>query len=349
MKRTEPLMEEVFQSLQKRFGDSSLVESNEEAFQQLYNRRKHVNAQSVDSYCADCIALVKALLDRNEADKVCWLLDLVLILSGPNDDIQKLIQLYCKRDADEFSEYPEEFYKKRDFPSTDALPRFSDPTVKEFKESRLRPFVATEISASWPALKKWCNPRFWLKLAGNRFFPVEKGSSYLDDEWSQDFMQLRSYLDCCVFCDLPPNDIVYIAQHNWLHQLPELENDFEVPELCDLFLYEALSCALIHFWFGMAGTLTPLHFDKHDNFFCQIVGVKKVILVSPEYNNRLSGGSSSSSNNTCSLKTDELKTLLQSIPHETVLVSAGQTLFIPKGWWHQVEAVTFSISISFWF
>lgn len=346
----------MFQALEQRFGSSQLDFSGdlETLFQLLLERRAQVNASTVDSYCADCIGLFKRLapIDTNKA---CLLLDTVLILSGPNDEVQHLLDIYCKNPfkdhssaIDDWPKYPEEFECRTVVPSlpqsASALPTVTDPSVKEFLQLRRGPFIATDVSSSWPALKKWKSPKFWITLVGHRYFPVEVGSSYLDPDWTQDFIQLKAYLDKFIFSPAPVKETAYIAQHNWIHQVPELLTDFDTPELCDLFLGEALSMPIVHFWFGMAGTLSPLHFDKYDNFFCQIVGAKRVILVSPDFSHHLSVGS-----NTCPLVGEQLTLLLASIAHQVVIVQPGQTLFIPKGWWHQVESLAFSISLSFWF
>ncbi len=335
-------MDEIFQSLQEHFGRPE----NNFSFEELIGKLSAVNAESVKAYCAGCIAMVQSM-DLTDFEKAIMLLDSVLILSGPNDDIQKLLKLYCSNTIMDLMQYPTDFLNTPRPIPVSTLPAIADPSIKEFIDSRLRPFVSTEIMSSWAALDKWKNPRYWLQVAGERYFPMEIGETYLEADWHQEFIQLKAYLDSFVFClhEKSLSKIAYIAQHNWLYQLPELQNDFEVPELCDLFLDEALPEVMIHFWFGMAGTVTPLHFDKYDNFFCQVVGEKKVILVNPEYSNLLSDGS----DNTCPLTGTTLEALLQTIPHEIVTVVAGQMLFIPKGWWHKVRSLTFSISLSFWF
>lgn len=340
------MKEDLFLVLYNHFGSPKLkaYEDIDISFNDLIRRRSKINSDTVEEYCADCIALLERLTEA-DCEKACQLLDTVLILSGPNEDIQKLLYFYYKElESNEIARYPLEFdpcaIKGK---VSSQIPVIGDPTIKEFNELQNYPFVSSAISSSWNASHKWKNPQFWLKLAAYRYFPVEIGSSYLEADWSQDFIQLKAYLDDYVFSSTP-SKIAYIAQHNWVHQLPVLKEDFEIPELCDFFLADSLTDAMVHFWFGMAGTQTPLHYDKYNNFFCQVVGTKKVILVNPSHRHLFSDGS-----NTCPVHGDQLDTLLTTVPHHTVIVDAGQTLFIPKGWWHQVESLSFSISLSFWF
>lgn len=150
---------------------------------------------------------------------------------------------------------------------------------------------------------------------------------------------LKDYMDRYVFSE--SKEIAYIAQHNWIHQLHILLEDvclehFPVPA----------SQLMLHFWFGMSGTLTPLHFDKYNNFFTQIVGYKRITLVDPAYSAKLP---TNESGNTCTLTEDQLNAVLSTIPHETIIIKPGEILFIRKNWWHRVESLSFSISLSFWF
>lgn len=40
---------------------------------------------------------------------------------------------------------------------------------------------------------------------------------------------------------------------------------------------------------------------------------------------------------------------LMEVEGQEVLLAPGDTLFIPKGWWHYVRSLTTSVSVNFWF
>lgn len=61
-------------------------------------------------------------------------------------------------------------------------------------------------------------------------------------------------------------EVAYLAQHRLLEQLPELAADVEEPALWPE------PCEVRNVWLGTRGTVTPLHFDSLDNFFCQVAG-----------------------------------------------------------------------------
>ncbi|SDF95621.1 MULTISPECIES: cupin-like domain-containing protein [unclassified Duganella] len=111
-------------------------------------------------------------------------------------------------------------------------------------------------------------------------------------------------------------------------------------------LSEYLSEAGGFFWFGPAGTITPFHHDLTNNFMIQVAGRKRVRLIAPcdtpnIYNQRH-----------CFSQVDGRAIDLQRFPlmaNVTVIdcvLAPGEILFLPVGWWHFVEALDVSITVS---
>jgi|HubBroStandDraft_6_1064221.scaffolds.fasta_scaffold374166_1 hypothetical protein len=100
-------------------------------------------------------------------------------------------------------------------------------------------------------------------------------------------------------------------------------------------------------WLGPAGTVTPLHHDSVNVLFNQVDGWKHVILIPSLEIHRVYNNLAVYS------QVDPLKPDLGQYPlfadaqQLHLDVGPGQTLFIPAGWWHHVEATEASISISF--
>lgn len=69
----------------------------------------------------------------------------------------------------------------------------------------------------WPATKKWSDINYLLKVAGERTVPVEIGSHYADNNWSQKLMPLRNFIENYFLKD--SENIGYLAQHNLFDQV----------------------------------------------------------------------------------------------------------------------------------
>lgn len=194
------------------------------------------------------------------------------------------------------------------------------PVVDQFISGAPPCLVIDDGVSGWPALRKWVDVSYLLGVAGHRQVPVEIGSSYADDpDWNQEIMSLGSYFERFVTDD--SDRIGYVAQFDLLAHVKRLGEDVGIPaSLTGCRFYR--NC-----WLGPAGTFTPLHRDPQDNLFCQVVGYKEIILVAPE-----------EGSDGMALPEDACRLVL----------GPGDSLFVPRGWWHQVRSLSFSISISHW-
>ncbi len=106
------------------------------------------------------------------------------------------------------------------------------------------------------------------------------------------------------------------------------------------------------FWVGPAGTVTPLHCDYDDNIFAQVWGRKRIFLSPPHHD--------------VFLYPSEANAILFGSPFDPeapdferfpltrqatmieCIVEPGDMLYVPAGWYHQVRALTFSLSSNRW-
>lgn len=281
------------------------------------------------------------------------LLDTVLIICGPDSKVVEvinesriLLQRSSMADFTIYNTFDELPYSSELPLLTNELETINDPSVRIFQNCMKSPIVIKGLASNWPALEKWNRPSFWIETAGHRFFPVEIGRHYLDDSWTQDIIQLNVFFDRYLF-NADNEEIAYIAQHNWTHQIPLLAYDFQIPDLCEIFINTAMNSVITHMWFGDMGTFTPLHYDKYNNILTQIVGRKYILLVDPKFSDFFSSDNDNTSKIVDENISDQLKK--HNIPFKEVILHAGESLLIPSKWWHQVKSLSFSISISFWF
>ncbi|MBB3223995.1 cupin-like domain-containing protein [Pseudoduganella umbonata] len=106
------------------------------------------------------------------------------------------------------------------------------------------------------------------------------------------------------------------------------------------------------FWLGPAGTVTPLHCDYDDNLFAQVWGSKRIMLAPPHhdeflYPNEANAILFGSPFDPEAPDFDRFPLARQAATIEC-LVGPGDMLYVPAGWFHQVRALTFSLSSNRW-
>lgn len=99
------------------------------------------------------------------------------------------------------------------------------------------------------------------------------------------------------------------------------------------------------FWLGPQGTVTPFHHDLTNNLLVQVMGRKRVHLISPWEAPRMR-------NHVHCYSTWTPESLAAAPEAErpvmsTLVLEPGDALFIPVGWWHHVEGLDVTVSLSF--
>ena len=156
----------------------------------------------------------------------------------------------------------------------------------------------------------------------------------------------------------------YLAQHRLFDQVPALASDYSVPDFCSLSLDR--TCVAppeveANAWFGPKGTVSTAHFDPKHNLLCQAVGMKLVMLWSPEDGATALYPRDDELRNTSSIDCDmdpeegglsaaEASTfpLFNDAPCRTCILRPGECLYIPPRWWHFCKSKDVSFSVSFW-
>ncbi|MDQ2821613.1 MAG: cupin-like domain-containing protein [Pseudomonadota bacterium] len=229
-----------------------------------------------------------------------------------------------------------------------ALPLFSDvPRVARLDAAGFRaralqglPFLITGVAGRWPLAQ--------LSLQALRsdygHLPVRArtgdyiNTAFAPDRAMQD-MSLQDYLDLVAHSTdgLPPYlGNLELRALNRLCHWPTWFDKMGPPR----------------FWIGPAGTVTPLHCDYDDNLFAQLWGTKRIFLAPPHHD--------------AFLYPKEANAILSGSPFDPeapdfarfplarqaalveCIVAPSEMLYVPAGWYHQVRALTFSLSSNRW-
>lgn len=234
------------------------------------------------------------------------------------------------------------------------IPQLDAPSLTEFHSrcyQQLQPALLLNTINHWPSLSKWRDLNYLLEVAGNRTVPIEIGSNYTSDEWSQQLVKVRDFLyrqfgnD-----DQSEQQVEYLAQHELFAQIPALKADICIPDYCSV--GACPGDVDIKAWLGPRDTISPMHTDPKHNLLCQVFGSKRVILASPADTENLYAHETEFLGNTSRIdaaKPDlECFPLLAKVRFQELLLQPGDCLYLPPKWWHYVRSETPSFSVSFW-
>jgi hypothetical protein len=226
------------------------------------------------------------------------------------------------------------------------------PSRDEFIERYVRgcrPVVLTNVAKDWPAMKRW-SPEDLKQRFGHLSVEIQDGRD-ADPKYEENKLDHRRMVELGGFVDRvmaggPTNDY-YMTANNEVLRRPEfaplMADIGSLPPACD-------RSQLLHrssFWFGPAGTLTPLHHDTIMLFHTQVVGRKRWRLISPLETPRLYNYNNVFSPIDIDRPDLNRYPLFSQVKVLDVMVEPGETIFLPLAWWHQVTSMDVSLSFSF--
>jgi hypothetical protein len=222
----------------------------------------------------------------------------------------------------------------------------------EFREDYYalnRPVILVDAMRNWKALSLW-NAEYLKAKCGDELVEVmadrNSDPSYeVNLALHRRKMLFREYVDI-VASGRETNDYYLVANNHFLEQdgPRALLDDIEMfPEYLDPEIW----AGRVFFWYGPAGTVTPLHHDVGNIFMAQVHGRKRVKLISsneiPLVYNHFGVFSEVDSDNPDYRRHPRYR----DAQVMEVLLEPGEVLFLPVGWWHQVRALDVSITVSF--
>jgi hypothetical protein len=132
-------------------------------------------------------------------------------------------------------------------------------------------------------------------------------------------------------------------------RLPELLDDVVAPEPASRAAWHT-----VRLWLSANDTCSPLHRDWPENLYAQVFGRKRFLMVHRKETRRVyrrpfySGVPNFSRINAENVDYERFP-LFRDVPRIEFEVNAGELLYIPRMWWHQVRSLEVSASINFWF
>jgi len=204
------------------------------------------------------------------------------------------------------------------------------------------PALIEDFAAGWPALETW-NPPDLSRRFGDRSVRVydasfgQPGPGYMG---SVDTMPFARFLDDVLHHGRDLRMFLY----NIARQIPELVDDIAPPPVGVSF-----SRRFIFTFFGCRGATTPLHYDIDMGcvFHTVIRGRRRIRLFSPDQSIALYRHPFTvRSYIDLDRPNDHAHPALRFSNGREFVMEAGQTLFMPPGWWHEFHYLEPGIGVS---
>ena len=230
----------------------------------------------------------------------------------------------------------------------DGIDRVEGITRKEFQEKYMIPqkpvIIKHFYGADSPLYTKWGFDYFKKELGHLEVGVYDmEGEKRKDDrsyKGASNKMKFGDYLD---MVQAGPTTKRLFLFNVFKHK-KELMKDFEFPDVADKVL-KFLPLA----FFGGAGAVTRIHRDMDNSnvFLTELAGNKRVVLFDPKYSDlmyRYPFGTHTS----IDINNPDYEKFpgLSKVTGYDCTIEAGDTVFMPSGWWHHIEYRSAGIGFS---
>jgi hypothetical protein len=227
--------------------------------------------------------------------------------------------------------------------------RFS-PVSQALSPDRLGrvPLVLRGVASDWPATTRWSfdylaglgGPQAVRLVVGNR----ETGKTHFAEGRLDEYLLSLEHGPQLEAADGPPP---YLKEFDLLERIAGLRDDVRPSGLMPR--RRLSSCSA---WVGPRGAHTGLHYDYLDNIAVLLRGAKRFYLARPGTVERL-GAASSKYDRWARLSSIGFADLAATQPQRDSLfvadLRAGDALYVPRGWWHEVINTEPSVLLSGFF
>lgn len=211
-----------------------------------------------------------------------------------------------------------------------------------------KPVILKGMGKDWPAIKRW-SADFFRNTYGHIKVPVcyyktKRQETYKD----QTKMPLGEYIYLAEKNSAFDNDAELPYLGGWIYhkEFPELLDDIDMSLPCfpDNWLYKlpsSISIPPTNLLIGYQQVSSPLHTDSFfvNSVLTMIVGEKKARLVSPAHTFAVSNGQDLFNSDIANEVFKHGADIFEGT------ISAGDALYIPPGWWHNVINCGFTIAV----
>lgn len=211
--------------------------------------------------------------------------------------------------------------------------------------NRKEPVLIKGLANNWGATKKW-DFDFFLSLGEDKEILL-LSDNFIQDDNRYKKSSFTNYIQKLKDSENGKESIKdYLTTLNIFKYFPNLVGD------TDFSIFENhTKTNEVTAWIGPSGTISGFHADTANNMYAQIKGKKMFIICSTKFNKNMypSGkhiyeavASQVDINNFNSVKFPKFN----EVDFIKVILEPGDVLYLPQKWWHYVQSLDTSISIS---
>jgi len=235
--------------------------------------------------------------------------------------------------------------------AVERLARVDAPACDAFATRYVRPrrpVIVTRLTEGWLSPEQWTLVRMANQYGAARVVAAAlSGGTLLEDPTSGVVFRrvlLRDFIESLA----GPGAAGHYVMAPTSNFPAMLQRDYQVPQYC-----AGAPHLRAKVWIGKAGTVTPLHRDVPHNLHVHLTGRKRWLLFPPGHGLRMySRGLLSGMPNFSQVDPERPdRNRYPRFRDLTALggvVEPGETLFIPRGWWHHARTLEDAVSMNFW-
>lgn len=215
--------------------------------------------------------------------------------------------------------------------------------------SQNRPVLLTGMMENWKALDLW-NPDYLKAKFGNEMVEIQYDRDK-DFRYERNSYQHKKQITFSEYTDMVVNagetNNFYMTANNQVLRNPGMQAIYDDIEMFPEFIDPRIKDGQVFFWFGPAGTITPLHHDRNNIFVCQVYGRKRVKLISSKQLPLMYNDLTVFTDIDCEQPDYDKYPRFRDVTVIEGVLEPGQVLFLPTGWWHHLRALDISLTVTF--
>jgi hypothetical protein len=239
-----------------------------------------------------------------------------------------------------------------DVSSEIVIDRVPAPSEAEFEREYVhgsRPVIITDVVQTWKAWGRWSSAHFRDTWGTQQVVATPTRDRYAQLNADKGFLPFREMpmTEALDRLERGGDDGVYLIVPLDRY-LQDLLGDVDVPVYC-----KGRPGLRPRLWMSSPDIGIPLHRDFSENLVGQVYGVKRFVLYPPEEFHRLYAFPRRAAMPTFCMvdaESPDTRRFPRSAEARRIVVTlrAGEMLFLPSRWWHQVRSIEPSLSVNFW-